>query len=411
MKVLVINCGSSSVKYQLMDSETGSVLAKGMVERIGFDDAVFTSVQRDPRLLHAKAGATDKDPGQVKTLPVKNHEIAMKHILAGLVGERGVLGSLAEIGAVGHRFVNGGREFIESVVATDMVLGKLRRILDIAPLHNPANMLGIEACLTEMPDTPQVIVFDTGFHARVPAKAYMYALPYRYYEEYGIRRYGFHGTSHSYVSHRAAELVGKPVRDLRIITCHLGNGCSIDAVKDGWAVDTSMGYTPLEGLMMGTRTGDIDCAVPLSIMKREGVTPEEMDAILNRKSGLLGVTGISSDMREIEGAARAGNELAVLAIDMYCYRIRKYIAAYTGVLSGLDALVYTAGVGEHSSLVREKSCEGLEFLGIKIDPERNARATGGEAEIGICGAPVRILVVPTNEELVIAREAERLGKR
>jgi acetate kinase len=272
-------------------------------------------------------------------------------------------------------------------------------------------MLGIEACLTEMPDTPQVIVFDTGFHARVPAKAYMYALPYRYYEEYGIRRYGFHGTSHSYVSHRAAELVGKPVRDLRIITCHLGNGCSIDAVKDGWAVDTSMGYTPLEGLMMGTRTGDIDCAVPLSIMKREGVTPEEMDAIMNRKSGLLGVTGISSDMREIEGAARAGNELAVLAIDMYCYRIRKYIAAYTGVLSGLDALVYTAGVGEHSPLVREKSCEGVEFLGIKIDPERNARATGGEAEIGWDGAPVRILVVPTNEELVIAREAERLGKR
>ena len=251
VKVLVINCGSSSVKYQLMDTTTESVLAKGIVERIGFEDAKFT---------HVPGGG----PKQVKTLPVKNHDIAMKHVLASLVGGGGVLASLAEIGAVGHRFVNGGPEFIEPVVVTKVVLEKLRNILDIAPLHNPAHMLGIEACIAEMPDTPQVIVFDTGFHARVPEKAFMYALPRRYYEQYGIRRYGFHGTSHYFVSHRAAEIVGHPVEDLRIITCHLGNGCSIDAVKDGWAVDTSMGFTPLEGLMVGTRTGDMDIAAALT---------------------------------------------------------------------------------------------------------------------------------------------------
>jgi acetate kinase len=398
VKVLVINCGSSSVKYQLMDTGSGAVLAKGLVERIGFEDAVFTRVA---------GGGVKKSV----TLAVKTHDIAMKRVLASLTGGDGVLRSLAEIGAVGHRFVNGGREFIEPVVASGTVLEKLRKILDIAPLHNPAHMLGIEACIAEMPDTPQVIVFDTGFHARIPPKAYMYALPRRYYEEYGIRKYGFHGTSHYFVSHRAAEILERPVEELRIVTCHLGNGCSIDAVKNGWAVDTSMGFTPLEGLMMGTRTGDIDCAAPLYIMKREGLSPEEMDAVMNKKSGLLGTTGLSSDMREIEDAAGAGNELAVLAHDMYCYRIKKYIASYAGVLGGLDALVFTAGVGEHSPLVRWKSCEGLGFLGVDIDPELNDRATGGEAEIGKAGASARILVIPTNEELVIAREAARLGKR
>jgi len=397
VKVLVINCGSSSVKYQLMDTTTESVLAKGLVERIGFEDAKFT---------HVPGGG----PKQVKILPVKNHDIAMKHVLASLVGVGGVLASLAEIGAVGHRFVNGGPEFIEPVVVTKNVLEKLRDILDIAPLHNPAHMLGIEACIAEMPDTPQVIVFDPGFHARVPEKAFMYALPRRYYEQYGIRRYGFHGTSHYFVSHRAAEIVGRPVEDLRIITCHLGNGCSIDAVKDGWAVDTSMGFTPLEGLMMGTRTGDMDIAAALYIMKREGLSPEEMDTILNKKSGFLGVTGVSSDMREIESAAAGGNKLANLAIDMCSYRIKKYIAAYTGVLGGLDILVLTAGVGEHSPIVRGKSVEGLSFLGIEIDPEKNERASGGETDISRDGSPVRILVIPTNEELVIAREAERRAK-
>jgi acetate kinase len=269
-------------------------------------------------------------------------------------------------------------------------------------------MLGIEACIAEMPDIPQVIVFDTGFHARIPPKAYMYALPYRYYEEYGIRRYGFHGTSHYYVSHKAAELLGRPVEELRIITCHLGNGCSIDAVKDGWAVDTSMGFTPLEGLMMGTRTGDIDAAVALYIMRSRGFTPEEMDTVLNKKSGLLGVSGISPDMREVESAAGAGNDRAALAIDLYCYRIKKYIAAYAGVLGGCDALVFTAGVGEHSPLIRSKSCEGLSFMGIELDPEKNERATGGVAVISPVSSHTTILVIPTNEEIVIAREAERL---
>jgi acetate kinase len=378
-----------------MDTEKEAVLAKGIVERIGFEDAIFT---------HSSIRGDKKK----QTLPVKNHDIAMKHVLASLVGEQGVLGSLAEIGAVGHRYVNGGPEFIAPVIANDRVLEKLKKILDIAPLHNPAHILGIEACREEMPDTPQVIVFDTGFHAKIPPKAHFYALPRRYYEQYGIRRYGFHGTSHYYVSHRAAELAGKPIESLKIITCHLGNGCSMDAVKDGWAIDTSMGFTPLEGLIMGTRTGDIDCAAPLYIMKKEGTTPEEMDTILNKKSGMLAVSGVSQDMREIVEAASSGNERAKLAIEMYCYRIKKYIGAYAAVLGGLDVLVFTAGVGEHSPIIRELSCQGLEFLGIEIDRARNDALTGGEGEISRKGAPVRIFSIPTNEELVIAREAERL---
>ncbi len=398
MKVLVINCGSSSVKYQLMDTEDEAVLAKGLVERIGFEDAIFT---------HAPANGQ-----KVKlTLPVKNHSIAIKHVLAGLVGENGVLGSLSEIGAVGHRFVNGGPDLIQPVVANDQVLEKLRSILDIAPLHNPAHLLGIEACISAMPDTPQVIVFDTFFHAKMPAKAFMYALPRHYYEKYGLRRYGFHGTSHYYVSHKAAEIIGRPVEDLKIITCHLGNGASIDAVKNGWAVDTSMGFTPLEGLVMGSRTGDIDCAAPLYIMKKEGLSPEEMDSIMNKKSGVLGITGISPDMREIEQAAEEGNELAELALDMYSYRIKKYIGSYAAVLGGLDVLVFTAGVGENSPIIRERACADMEFLGIEIDPEKNPVAfrKSTPTEIGKDSARVRVLVIPTNEELVIAREAERLG--
>lgn len=397
MKVLVINCGSSSVKYQLMDTDTESVLAKGLVERIGFDDAIFTHVPGNGKK-------------QVRTIPVKNHDVAMKHVLASLVGENGVLADLSEIGAVGHRFVNGGREFIQPVITTEQVLEKIRGILDIAPLHNSAHLLGIEACIAEMPDTPQVIVFDPFFHAKMPPMAYMYAFPYRYYEKYGIRRYGFHGTSHYYVSHKAAEIVGRPVEDLKIITCHLGNGASVDAVKDGWAVDTSMGFTPLEGLIMGTRTGDIDCAAPLYVMKKEGLSPEEMDTIMNKKSGILGVSGISSDMREIEDAYFKGVESAVLALDMYCYRLKKYISSYIGVLGGLDVLVFTAGIGENAPIVREKACAGLEFLGIEVDPEKNPVAfrKSTPTEIGKDGSRVRILVIPTNEELVIAREAERM---
>ena len=396
MKVLVINCGSSSVKYQLIDTSGEHVLGKGTIERIGFEDSVFT---------HAGADGLKSS----KTLPINDHGAAMKHVLDALIAsETAVIGGLSEIGAVGHRFVHGGRQFSESVIADSTVLEDIKSILDLAPLHNPANLLGIEACSAEMPDTPQVVVFDTAFHSHVPPKSHMYALPYEYYEKYGIRRYGFHGTSHYYVSNRAAEIIGKPLEELKIITCHLGNGCSIDAVQGGHAIETSMGFTPLEGLMMGTRTGDIDSAVPLFIMKKEGLSPDEMDTVMNKKSGLLGITGISSDMREVEKAAQSGNDRAVLALDMYCYRIKKYIAAYTGILGGCDALVFTAGVGEHSAFVRSTSCEGLAFLGIRIDEEKNARATGGETVISEDDSPVQVLVIPTNEEIVIAREAERL---
>ncbi len=397
MKVLVINCGSSSVKYQLMDAVSGDVLAKGLVERIGFDDAIHTHAPAD--------GEKTKN-----ILPVANHTVAMQHVLDSLAGEGGVIADMSEISAVGHRFVHGGRLFTESVVADDAVMEKIRSILDIAPLHNPAHLLGIEACIEAMPSTPQVIVFDTAFHARIEPRAHMYALPYEYYEKYGIRRYGFHGTSHYYVSHRAAEIAGRPVEDLKIITCHLGNGCSIDAVRNGWAIETSMGFTPLEGLIMGTRTGDIDAAAVLYIMKREGMSPEEMDTLLNKKSGLLGFTGISSDMREVMEAAESGSERAKTAIDMYCYRIKKYIGAYAGLLGGLDILVFTAGVGEHSPVIRAKACEGLSFLGIDIDQDINANAVGGETSIGRKGSPVQVLVIPTNEEMVIAREAERLAR-
>jgi len=396
VKVLVINCGSSSVKYQLIDTSGEHVLGKGAIERIGFEDSVFTY-----------AGAEGLKSSQ--TLPIRDHGTAMKHVLDALVAsETAVISGLSEIGAVGHRFVHGGRQFSESVIADSTVLEDIESILDLAPLHNPANLLGIEACSAEMPDTPQVVVFDTAFHSHVPPKAHMYALPYEYYEKYGIRRYGFHGTSHYYVSSRAAEILGKPLEKLKIITCHLGNGCSIDAVQGGQAIETSMGFTPLEGLMMGTRTGDIDSAVPLFIMRKEGLSPDEMDTVMNKKSGLLGVSGISSDMREVENAAQSGDERAELALDMYCYRIKKYIAAYTGILGGCDALVFTAGVGEHSAFVRSASCEGLAFLGILIDKEKNARATGGETVISEDCSPIQVLVIPTNEEIVIAREAERL---
>jgi len=395
LKVLVINCGSSSVKYQLIKTGDGTVLAKGLIERIGFEDAVFTHAPKNGKK-------------SVATLEVKDHRIAIQCVLESLISVNGVIGDLSEIGAVGHRFVNGGRDFLESVLVNEGVLDGIRDILDIAPLHNPAHLLGIEAGITTMPDTPQVVVFDTAFHAKIKPAAYHYALPFEYYEKYGIRKYGFHGTSHYYVSHRAAELIGRPVEDLKIITCHLGNGCSIDAVRDGYAVETSMGFTPHEGLMMGTRTGDVDAAAILYIMKKEGCSPVEMDTIINKKSGLLGFSGVSSDMREVMKAAESGNERAVTALNMYCYRIKKYIASYTGILGGPDALVFTAGVGEHSPKIRSASCEGLSCMGIEIDEAKNAEIIGGEAEIGKPGRPVRVFVIPTNEEIVIAREAERI---
>ena len=395
MNVLVINCGSSSAKFQLIETSDGKVLARGLVERIGFDDSIFTYTP-------------ENGSKTIETLPVPDHNIALKHVFERLTDkENGVVEDLTEIGAVGHRFVNGGSLFIESVVLNNKVHEDLKKILDLAPLHNPANLLGIEACLAAVPGTPQIVVFDTAFHARIKPEAFMYALPYEYYEKYRIRRYGFHGTSHYYVSRRAAELAGRPVEDMKIITCHLGNGCSIDAIRDGYAVETSMGFTPLEGLIMGTRTGDIDAAAVLYIMKREGIPAEEMDTLLNKKSGLLGITGISSDMRDIIEASQNSKKRAEMALDMYCYRIKKYISAYTGILGGLDALVFTAGVGENSPPIRSKACEGLSFLGIDIDENKN-NAVIDETEISKDGSSVQVFVIPTNEEIVIAHEAERL---
>ncbi len=395
MNVLVINCGSSSTKFQLIETSDGKVLARGLVERIGFDDSIFTYTP-------------ENGSKTIETLPVPDHNIALKHVFERLTDkENGVVEDLTEIGAVGHRFVNGGSLFIESVVLNNKVHEDLKKILDLAPLHNPANLLGIEACLAAVPGTPQIVVFDTAFHSRIKPEAFMYALPYEYYEKYRIRRYGFHGTSHYYVSRRAAELAGRPVEDMKIITCHLGNGCSIDAIRDGYAVETSMGFTPLEGLIMGTRTGDIDAAAVLYIMKREGIPAEEMDTLLNKKSGLLGITGISSDMRDIIEASQNSNKRAEMALDMYCYRIKKYISAYTGILGGLDALVFTAGVGENSPPIRSKACEGLSFLGIDIDENKN-NAVIDETEISKDGSSVQVFVIPTNEEIVIAHEAEKL---
>ena len=397
MRILVINCGSSSAKFQLIETSDGKVLARGNVERIGFDDSIFTYTPENNNKM-------------VENVPAKDHNCALNCILERLTDKKnGVIRSLSDIGAIGHRFVNGGNIFIDSVVVNEEVLEKIKKVLDLAPLHNPANLRGIEACITAVPETPQVIVFDTAFHSRIKPEAHMYALPYEYFEKYGIRKYGFHGTSHYYVSHRAAELIGMPVENLKIITCHLGNGCSIDAVKDGCAVETSMGFTPLEGLIMGTRTGDIDAAAVLYIMKKEEFTPEKMDAVLNNKSGILGITGISSDMREIQAEAESGNDRAKLALDMYSYRIKKYISAYAGILGGPDVLVFTAGVGENSPLIRSKSCEGLSFIGIDIDEvKNNAVPKGNERDISKDGSSIKVFVIPTNEEIVIAHEAEKL---
>ncbi|MFC1489772.1 acetate/propionate family kinase [Candidatus Latescibacterota bacterium] len=399
MKVLVINCGSSSVKFRLIETSGSTVLAKGIIERLGADSPLFTYSRGD-------------GVNSTEVVVSNNHTDAVKGILEKLTDpELGVIAQISEIDVIGHRFVHGGNIFSESVLLDSDVLEKIEDILDLAPLHNPANLLGINACLSAAPDTPQAIVFDTAFHSKILPEAYMYALPQEYYRKYGVRKYGFHGTSHYYASRRAAELMSEPVENLKIITCHLGNGCSIDAVRNGYAVDTSMGFTPLEGLMMGTRTGDIDAAAVLYVMKKEGLTPDEMNEVLNRKSGLLGVSCISSDIREVHAEAEAGNESAELALRMYSYRIKKYIAAYLGVLGGIDALVFTGGVGENDPIVRSNSCNGLIFAGIEIDERKNEiPGEGRDFDISKDRSPVRIFVISADEEIVIAREAERLVK-
>jgi len=397
MKVLVLNCGSSSVKYQLIDTEERRALATGNVSRIGMSGAVLTHRRYD--------GDEVKLSGEIL-----DHQVAIEYVLSILLSKNhGVLKDRSEIDAVGHRVVHGGERFTGSVLITSDVLKMIRECIDLAPLHNPHNLRGINACLQLLPGTPQVAVFDTAFHSQMPAYAYIYGIPYVLYKRYGIRRYGFHGTSHFYVSRRAAELLGKPVEELNMVTCHLGNGCSVAAVKGGVSVDTSMGFTPLEGLLMGTRCGDLDPAVILHVMGREEIGLSEANTLLNKHSGLLGISGVSSDMRDIESEAEEGNRRAQLALDVFCYRLRKYIGAYAAAMGGLDAIVFTAGIGENSPIVRRKSLEGLEFLGVKLDEEKNeSMVRRREGVISAEDSRVAVLVVPTNEELVIALDTAEI---
>ena len=394
MNVLVINCGSSSLKFQLINSESEAVLAKGLCERIGIDG----------RLTYQPAGG-EKNVSE-KAMPT--HTEAIQFVIDALTdADTGVVKSLDEIGAVGHRVVHGGEKFAKSVVVTPEVKAAIAECNDLAPLHNPANLIGIEACESLMPGTPQVVVFDTAFHQTMPEKAYMYGLPYEYYEKYKVRRYGFHGTSHSFVSKRVAEIVGKPYNATKTIVCHLGNGASISAVLNGESVDTSMGLTPLEGLVMGTRSGDIDPAIMEFIAKKENLDIAGIMNVLNKKSGVEGVSGVSSDFRDLEAAAKAGNKRAELAIDVFAYRVAKYVGAYTAAMNGVDNIVFTAGIGENCTFVRTKVCSYLGYLGITIDEEANGKR-GEEIVISTPDSKVKVLVVPTNEELAIARETVAL---
>ncbi len=394
MKILVLNSGSSSVKYQVLDMEGEQVLARGIVERIGLAGS---------RLKHRKG-----DRELVVEEEIKNHSGAIELILKYLTHpEHGAIKNPEEIDAVGHRVVHGGEKFSGSVLITDEVIESIRECIPLAPLHNPANLAGILAAREKLPGKPMVAVFDTAFHQTMPPHSYMYALPYDLYRERKIRRYGFHGTSHRYVSQRAASLLGTSKEKLKIITAHLGNGASMCAVLGGKSVDTTMGYTPLEGLYMGTRCGDLDPAVPLAIQNQMKLTPPEVDHLLNKRSGMLGVSGISSDMRDLEEAAEKGNQRATLALKMYAYKVKKYIGAYAAAMGGLDVLVFTAGIGENSPLIREWSCEGLEFMGIEIDTEKNREMVRGREGI-ISKGKVKVMVIPTNEELVIARDTAEI---
>lgn len=397
MKILVINAGSSSLKYQLFDMSTKEVLAKGLCERISIDG----HVKHTPM-------AGDK-PVFNKDVAMPTHAEAMQTVLDLLVSkEYGVLGSVSEIDAVGHRVLHGGMEFTKSCQVDDACIEAIKRCIPLGPLHNPANLMGIQACQAVMPGTPQIAVFDTAFHMSMPPKAYMYAIPYEYYEKYQIRRYGFHGTSHRYVSQRTTELLGGK-KGLKIICCHLGNGSSLSAVVDGKCVDTTMGLTPLAGVPMGTRSGDIDAAVVQFVMNKEGISVDEMLNILNKKSGVLALSGVSSDFRDLDNAAEQGNERAQLALDKFVYEVRKYIGAYAAAMGGVDAIVFTAGVGENSASIREGIVSGLEYLGTKIDPEKN-NVRGVETEISTADSKVKVMVVPTNEELMIALDTETIVK-
>ena len=399
MKILVLNCGSSSVKYKLIDSESHKVLAEGGVEKIGLPDSFLKFKRQD---------------GTKETIvtPMPTAKEAVKNVLELLTDPKeGVIKSYEEIDAVGHRVVHGMEKFNKSVLITPEVIEKVKESYPVAPLHNPANVTGIEAITALMPGKPQVAVFDTAFHQTMPAKAFMYALPYEMYEKYGVRRYGFHGTSHRYVSARACEFLGLPYEKQRIITCHIGNGASITAIKDGISIDTSMGLTPTEGLMMGTRVGDVDPGALVYIMEQEHLDAEGLGKLINKKSGVLGVSEISSDMRDIEDAIAKGDERAKLALDMYEYRILKYIGAYTAFLGGVDIIVFTGGVGENQTITREAICKQLAYLGITFDAEAN-KVRGKEIEISGKDSKVHVVVIPTDEELMIAKDtAEIVGKK
>ena len=397
MKVLVINCGSSSLKYQLIDSDTEAVIAKGLCERIGIDG----------KLTHQTMG---KDKYTVDAA-MPDHNAAVKFVLDALLDtDKGAIASLSEIDAVGHRIVHGGEKFANSVVITDEVMAAIEECNDLAPLHNPANLIGIRACQAHMPGVPMVAVFDTAFHQTMPDKAYTYAIPYEYYENYKIRRYGFHGTSHSFVSKRLAELIGRDIKDTKLIVCHLGNGSSVSAVLNGKSVDTSMGLTPLEGLVMGTRSGDIDPAILEFIAKKEDLDIDGLMDVVNKKSGVYGLSGnLSSDFRDLWDAADAGNEKAKVALEVFAYRVAKYVGAYVAAMNGVDNIVFTAGIGENDHGVRELVLGYLGYLGIEIDEEAN-NTRGQEIMISKPGSKVNVLVIPTNEELAIARETVALLK-
>lgn len=395
MKTLVINCGSSSLKYQLIDMETENSLVQGLVERIGIEGSI---------LIQKVEG---KDKYIIKEA-MPNHKAAIKLVLEALVNkEHGVIKSMNEIGAVGHRVVHGGEKYSHSVIIDDTVLDSIRECISLAPLHNPPNIVGIEACMELMPNTPMVAVFDTAFHQTMPKEAYICPLPYELYEKYGIRKYGFHGTSHKYVSQKVSEVMGKDIKDLKIITCHLGNGCSLAAVKAGKSIDTSMGFTPLAGVMMGTRSGSIDPSVISFLSEQHGYKISDIDELLNKKSGVLGISGVSSDFRDVIDAADKGNERAKLALDIFHYKVRAQIAAYAGIMGGVDVIVFTAGIGENSSLTRKECLNGLEFLGFNIDDEKNA-IRGEIQEISTKDSKVKVYEIPTNEELMIARDTVKL---
>ena len=396
MKILVINCGSSSLKFQLIDSETEAVIAKGLCERIGIEGS---------KLIYTPTGGEKQEIEE----PMEDHKKAVPLVIDALTDkETGVLTSLSEINAVGHRLVHGGEKFASSTLINEEVIAAITECNDLAPLHNPANLIGIRACKELMPDVPQAGVFDTAFHQTMPEEAYLYGIPYEYYEKYRIRRYGFHGTSHSYVSKRAAEMLGKDYTDAKIIVCHLGNGASVSAVKNGKCVDTSMGLTPLEGLMMGTRSGDIDPAIIEFLAHKEGLSIDDIMSILNKKSGMYGLSGyLSSDSRDLHAACDAGKPEGIRTVKTYCYRVAKYIGAYAAAMNGVDAICFTAGIGENSAETRAAVCEYLGYLGIGIDEEQNKKR-GEDVVISTPDSKVKVMVIPTNEELAIARETAAL---